>query len=326
MRITDARPLPSWAAELNRYGYQREACIFLLDFELQQPLITAPEAASVRFHFPGHQDVLPVPPRPSLRARPIAQARYERAFRRVQEGLRYGDSFLTNLTFATPVELSGTLEEVYAATEAKYRVLLPGRFVCFSPETFVTVTEAGYLETRPMKGTAPDTAAARRALLESAKEAAEHATIVDLLRNDLSRVASGVAVTDYRYLRRIQAARGGLVQTSSNIGGSLPPDWHAHLGTILHQLLPAGSVSGAPKEATLALIRAAEDGPRGYYCGVAGYYDGFTLDTCVLIRFLESTATGHFFRSGGGITALSDAASEYAELNAKIRLPYRKKP
>ena len=324
VRRSDARPLPSWAAELNRFGRERQACFFLLDFELEAPLITAPDGEGIRFHFPGRPDVPPAPFRPALEAYPIPVDRFERAFDVIQGGLGRGDSFLTNLTFATPVDLRGTLEDVYAATEAKYRVLLAGGFVCFSPETFVTISEAGYLETHPMKGTAPDTAADRRALLASAKETAEHATIVDLLRNDLSRVATGVEVTDYRYLRRIESGRGGLVQTSSKIGGRLPTDWPGQLGTILYELLPAGSVSGAPKEATLALIRAAEEGPRGYYCGVAGYYDGRTLDTCVLIRYLEATPAGYFFRSGGGITALSEAAAEYAELNAKIRLPYRK--
>ena len=326
MRKIDARPLPSWAAELNRYGRERQPCFFLLDFELEAPLITAPDAGTLAFHFPGRPDRPVASTRPAIRARPLGIDRFARAFATIQTGLQHGDSFLANLTFATPVELSGSLEDVYAATEAKYRVFLPGRFVCFSPETFVTVSEEGYLETRPMKGTAPDTATGRRALLESRKEAAEHATIVDLMRNDLSRVAQGVRVTDYRYLRRIEAGRGGLVQTSSNIGGQLTAEWHSELGTLLQELLPAGSVSGAPKAATLALIRAAEAGPRGYYCGVAGHYDGYTLDTCVLIRYLEATPAGYYFRSGGGITAQSEVAAEYAELNAKIRLPYRKKP
>ena len=326
MRKSDARPLPPWAAELNRYGSDRTPCFFLLDFELNQPLVYPAQSPEVRFHFPRRPDMADTAARPSLRPRPIPFAHYDRAFHRIQEGLQRGDSFLANLTFATPVELDGSLEAVYAATEAKYRVYLPGRFVCFSPETFVTISEAGYLETRPMKGTAADTVAGRRELLASAKETAEHATIVDLLRNDLSRVASGVRVTDYRYLRRIETRRGGLVQTSSKIGGWLTQAWADELGAILFELLPAGSVSGAPKAATLELIRSAEDGPRGYYCGVAGYFDGETLDTCVLIRYLEKTPEGYVFRSGGGITAQSDAAAEYAELNAKIRLPYRRRP
>jgi len=226
------------------------------------------------------------------------------------------------LTFPVPVALSCSLEDIYWQSEAKYRIYWPGNFVCFSPETFVTVNEKGYIESRPMKGTALDTDKARAALLNSKKEIAEHATIVDLIRNDLSQVAKGVRVTDYRYFHKIATSRRGLVQTSSKIGGQLAENWKDKLGDILSILLPAGSVSGAPKPATLDIIRSAEGQKRGYYCGIGGYFDGVSLDTCVLIRFIEKRADGsHSFRSGGGITARSSWAEEYAELKAKVRIP-----
>lgn len=248
--------------------------------------------------------------------------KFERAFNLIQSGLRRGDSYLANLTFPTPVDLeAGDLEDVYWATQAKYRILLPNTFVCFSPETFVTIDEFNYLETRPMKGTAANTPEAIASLRGNPKEIAEHATIVDLMRNDLSRVAGGVEVTDYRYLRPLERRGQGLVQTSSRVGGHLPPDWRSQLGQLLYTLLPAGSVSGAPKSATLDLIREAEGGDRGYYCGIGGYFDGRQLDTCVLIRYLEKSGDRYLFRSGGGITALSRLEDEYAEMQAKIRLP-----
>ena len=314
-----------WIAELNRLGRARTPCFFLLDFELRSPLIfpgRAMKDASVRFSFPGRVD----PPRNvkpvTLGSDPVSYARYLRAFDKVQDGLQRGDSFLTNLTFPTPVNCNATLEEIYSATEAKYRVLLPGKFVCFSPETFVTISD-NTIETRPMKGTAPDTPEGIAELLQSPKEIAEHATIVDLLRNDLSRVARGVRVIDYRYLQHVESREGGLVQTSSRIAGELGSNWPEQMGNILGQLLPAGSVSGAPKSATLDLIRLAEGEDRGYYCGIGGYFDGAALDTCVLIRFVERLGKQLYFRSGGGITAYSDPRMEYDELNGKIRLPLR---
>jgi len=320
--------LHEWADRLNTMGAARRPCFFLVDFEQDSPQLWAldEEAADQpQFSFPNRPEIRQPPigllP-PKLIADHITEDTFKTAFDRVQAGLQRGDSFLTNLTFPTPVDLLGSMEDVYWQSEAAYRVLWPERFVCFSPETFVTISETGYLESRPMKGTALDTIPARRALLESPKEIAEHATIVDLIRNDLSQVAKRVRVTDYRYFHKIATSRRGLVQTSSKIGGQLPQQWTTQLGTILQTLLPAGSVSGAPKPATLAIIRQAEGQKRGYYCGIAGYFDGHRVDTCVLIRFIEQSKNGqHFFRSGGGITARSNWQEEYAELRAKIRIP-----
>ncbi len=313
-----------WTDRLNDFGRAGIPCFFLLDFEMRKPLIfssTDVDQHKVRFDFPGRRERIDCQSSIRLVAEPIPFERYERAFQTVRSGLQRGDSFLTNLTFPTPIELTGKLADVYACTAAKYRILLPGEFVCFSPETFVTVNTSNYLETRPMKGTALDNPEAISALLSNPKEIAEHATIVDLMRNDLSRVASGVKVTRYRYVRAIESGAGGLIQTSSKIGGRLPANWASQLGSLMQQLLPAGSVSGAPKSATLDLIRAAEEADRGYYCGIGGYFDGKSLDTCVLIRFVERMGDSYVFRSGGGITAQSDVREEYEELQAKIRLP-----
>lgn len=317
-----------WADRLNDLGRHRRPCFFLMDFEQEMPRIwdLADEAPDQPFFsFPGQPEpshgpagLLPA----NLSAEHVPADEFQRAFKIVQDGLQRGDSFLTNLTFPTPVQLAGDLEAIYWQSEAKYRIFFPGEFVCFSPETFVTINERGYIESRPMKGTTLDTPAARAALLNSQKEVAEHATIVDLIRNDLSQVARKVRVTDYRYFHKIATNSRGLVQTSSKVGGQLPDNWHEQLGTTLARLLPAGSVSGAPKPATLDIIRRAEPGPRGYYCGVGGYFDGRSIDTCVLIRFIEKSVSGnYFFRSGGGITARSNWQEEYAELQAKIRIP-----
>lgn len=317
-----------WANRLNDLGRSQQPCFFLMDFEQQAPKVWVLSEESVDqpfFDFPNRPEltaaprgILPV----NLLADHIAPDAFQRAFQTVQDGLQRGDSFLTNLTFPTPIELAGDLEDVYWRSEAKYRVLLPEQFVSFSPETFVTISPEGYIESRPMKGTALDTPSARAELLHSSKEIAEHATIVDLIRNDLSQVAKRVRVTDYRYFHKVATSSRGLVQTSSKVGGHLPANWRSKLGATLARLLPAGSVSGAPKPATLDIIRRAEPGPRGYYCGIAGYFDGDSVDTCVLIRFIEKTGEGNYlFRSGGGITARSKWQEEYDELKAKIRIP-----
>ena len=109
--------------------------------------------------------------------------------------------------------------------------------------------ENGFIYSYPMKGTIdaslPD---ARERILADRKEEAEHATIVDLIRNDLSQVASEVTVSRYRYIDELQTNRGRLLQVSSEIRGKLPENWKASLGDILFRLLPAGSITGAPKK------------------------------------------------------------------------------
>lgn len=252
----------------------------------------------------------------------VTEERYREAFEIVQSGLKRGDSFLTNLTMPTEVELSTTFEEVYEKSAAPFRIWLKDRFVCFSPEIFVKISEGGTISSNPMKGTAEDSPEGRHHLMTSRKEIAEHATIVDLIRNDLSQVAKRVRVEDYRYIDRIETPRGGLLQTSTKISGQLPANWQAQLGTIIGRLLPAGSVSGAPKPATLDIIRGAEGQDRGYYCGIGLYFDGAAVNSCVMIRFIEQRSGGKlYFWAGGGVTALSHWKEEYAELKAKVRIP-----
>ena len=95
-----------------------------------------------------------------------------------------------------------------------------------------------------------------------------------------------------------------------------------YIGDIIVLMLPAGSVSGAPKSATIDLIKKAEGESRGFYTGVFGYYDGTELDSAVLIRFIESQNGQSYYRSGGGITAYSRCEEEYNEVLKKIYLPF----
>jgi len=153
------------------------------------------------------------------------------------------------------------------------------------------------------------------------KEFYEHNTIVDLIRNDLAMVSTGIRVNRFRYIDRIHTNRKDLLQVSSEISGTLPADFLSHLGEIIFTLLPAGSVTGAPKEKTVQIIRDTEPAERGFYTGICGYFDGTSLDSAVMIRFIENTNKGMTFRSGGGITSLSNVADEYRELIDKVYVP-----
>lgn len=254
-------------------------------------------------------------------ANPISLADYSTSFHKVMAHIRTGNSYLVNLTCITPVLTNLDLQELFYRSAAKYKMWLKDRFVVFSPEIFVRIKE-GVIYSYPMKGTIDATFPnAVQRILNDSKEEAEHATIVDLIRNDLSRVASRVMVSRYRYIDELQTNKGALLQVSSEINGILPAGWQVSLGDMMFKLLPAGSITGAPKKKTIEIIAEAETYERGFYTGVMGYFDGRNLNTAVMIRFLERQGDGLFFKSGGGITAQSDLESEYNEMKQKVYVP-----
>jgi para-aminobenzoate synthetase component 1 len=212
-------------------------------------------------------------------------------------------------------------EEIFYRSEAPYKICLKDQFVCFSPEIFVRIKDE-VISSYPMKGTIDaNIDKAEELLLNDEKEVAEHHTIVDLIRNDLSIVATDVHVDRLMYIDRICTNRGDLLQMSSQISGQLPANYQQSIGTILTKLLPAGSICGAPKPKTLEIINKVESYKRGYYTGVFGVFDGQNLDSCVLIRYLEQDGEQLIFKSGGGITFLSDCQTEYNELIQKVYVP-----
>ena len=297
---------------------------------------------------------------------------YKRSFNIVKSNIMAGNSYLTNLTCRVPVSCNLSLEEIFHRAKGKYKLLLRRKrtqaedkdhlkeenieenltpFVCFSPETFVRI-KGGRIYSYPMKGTLdaslPD---AEKQLMEDRKEAAEHATIVDLIRNDLSRVAEDVRVDKYRYIDVLHTNKGDILQTSSEISGRLPEDYPHHLGEILDAQLPAGSITGAPKDKTMQIIQEAEGYDRGFYTGIMGIYDQGELNSAVMIRFIEEETSpvdfetdGEknfkakegkasegkepkasrelYFKAGGGITSKSDCQREYEEVIQKIYLPF----
>lgn len=250
-----------------------------------------------------------------------SEVEYRAAFDQVQCHLHRGDSYLLNLTAEVPVQVSGSLEEVYQAAGAKYKVLLPDTFVCFSPERFIEIAN-DRLSTHPMKGTlSAELPNARERLLQDPKETAEHYTIVDLLRNDLSMVGRGTTVERFRYLTEIKRKGGDLLQMSSHIQTGLASDWASRLGDIFFTLLPAGSITGAPKQKTVEIIKAVETHQREFYTGVSGvFYEG-KVDSAILIRYIGQR-NGHFYyKTGGGITTQSKWEDEYNEIREKIYIP-----
>lgn len=315
--------------EMNRCGKAGIPFLFGIDFEgihgffVEKPL-NDPSVYFMIGDIGNAQAPLSPIPEPHIKILHSNFEAYQEKFKIVYQGLLRGDSFLLNLTESTPVDLHLTLEQIFYHSQARYKLLFPDRLVCFSPESFVRI-ENNEILSYPMKGTIDATLPdAENRLLQNYKEACEHYTIVDLIRNDLNMVATHVQVKRFRYVEKIHTFQGEILQTSSEISGQLADGWQNELGTLLFKLLPAGSVSGAPKAATQKLIRQTEGVPRGYYTGVFGYFDGRMLDSAVLIRFIEKVNDRFYFRSGGGITINSKAEEEYQEILEKIYLPIRK--
>lgn len=246
---------------------------------------------------------------------------YKKGFDLVKENLRKGNSYLTNYTTKTEIETNLSLHDIFKFSKAKYKVLLPDEFVFFSPETFVEIVD-NKIFTHPMKGTIDaEIEDAENTLKNDPKEKAEHYTVVDLLRNDLSMVADNVNVKEFQRIDYLKTKQKNLLAMSSEIEGEIKTEFQKKIGTILQKLLPAGSILGAPKPKTLKIILEAEQFDRGFYTGIAGYFDGKNLDSCVMIRFIEKDNDKLFFKSGGGITHQSDLISEYEEMKNKIYVP-----
>ena len=307
---------------MNALGKRGEPFLFLSDFKAENieviPL-SALEKEGVKYcinenySYKEHSH--------TLEKSPLSFAAYKQKFAQVIEKIRSGETYILNLTQPTPVETKASLEEIFHLANAHYKLLYKDKFVCFSPEKFVQIRE-NRIHTFPMKGTIDaKIAGAKKKILSDAKEMAEHTMIVDLLRNDLSIVAQDVKVEEFRYITKIDAGERELLQVSSHISGDLGERWQERIGDIFEALLPAGSISGAPKRSTLEIIEQVEGYERGYFSGVFGLFDGKSVDSGVMIRFLQKQGDGYIYKSGGGITLDSDALFEYNELLEKIYLP-----
>jgi len=308
--------------QINSFGKQRRAFLFISDFLAQNiELIPLDELSFHDIEFCINENYVHKKHKNFFKKDVIGYKSYKKKFDKIIEHIKSGNTYLLNLTAPTKIHSDLTLKEIYAHANAHYKLRYKEKFVCFSPEKFVRI-KGSTIHTYPMKGTIDASIEdAKNKILHDEKEMAEHTMVVDLLRNDLSIVASDVKVEEFRYVQKIDSGEKELLQVSSHISGNVGESWHERIGDILSALLPAGSISGAPKKSTLDIIKNVEGYERGFFSGVFGIYDGESFDSGVMIRYVEKTKDGYIYKSGGGITLDSDAKLEYNELLDKVYLP-----
>ena len=308
---------------MNEYGQDKIPFVFLIDFNMQKPdvfRIDELEKNSIWISMPefSNRNINRKTIDFVFEKEPIEFDRYKIAFENVKSAINRGDTFLLNLTFPTCLKTNLSLDKIFEHSKAKYKLKFKDQFVVFSPEPFIQI-KGNKISSYPMKGTMDASIKnAEKRLMDDIKEISEHNTIVDLIRNDLSMVANNVKVEKFRYIEKIKTHEKELLQTSSEISGELPSDWSESIGDLVFKILPAGSISGAPKKKTVKIIQEAERYDRGYFTGVFGYFDGEKLDSAVMIRYIEKQKDHLIYKSGGGITYYSECEQEYQELIDKV--------
>lgn len=243
---------------------------------------------------------------------------YEQAVRQVAEYIRAGDIFQANLSqrFETnlPVDFDAyehylLLRGINPAPFAGFMNLGGIKISSASPERFLTCDAKGRIHTKPIKGTAPRESDPEK-LKASLKNRAENIMIVDLMRNDLSKVCEPASVEVEKLCEVESFAR--VHHLVSTISGNLRPK--KSCVDLLRACFPGGSITGAPKIRAMEIIDELEKMPRGPYCGAMGYIGaGGYMDLNILIRTLVYQNGKVSFNAGGGITADSDPAQEYQE-------------
>jgi para-aminobenzoate synthetase/4-amino-4-deoxychorismate lyase len=256
----------------------------------------------------------------------ITQAQFESDIERIQEWIRCGDTYQINHTY----RINGEFYGVPLALYARLRARQPGRFGAFvreggttilsqSPELFVE-RDGECLRAMPMKGTADAQTESPEQLAGDPKNRAENIMIVDLLRNDLSRVALPGSVTVPNLFHVAQ--HGNVLQMTSTVEAKAKPD--LSLRTLLNAVFPCGSVTGAPKKRSMEIIQELESAPRGYYCGALGWLDpngDFAFSVPIRTLTLDGNdgapQTKFTLGIGAGITIDSDPKLEWQECQIK---------
>jgi len=244
----------------------------------------------------------------------------------IQEYIQSGDSYQINHTY----RISGKTYGSPLALYSRLRERQPGRFGAYishagnyllsqSPELFIA-REGATLKAMPMKGTASALSEVASALSEDPKNQAENVMIVDLLRNDLSRISLPGTVT-VPHLFEV-ARHGDVLQMTSTVQGQVRPN--TSLFDILNAVFPCGSVTGAPKKRSMQIIQELEPEDRGYYCGALGWLDpngdfafSVPIRTVEITEDDESHASTFTLGIGAGITNDSDAKQEWQECQIK---------
>lgn len=257
---------------------------------------------------------------------------YASLIERCRDSISRGDAYQLCLTTRFELELNEQLDmhDVYArlrlATPSHHGGLIMSAGVALasaSPERFLEVSQSR-VRTRPIKGTRPRSvdreadAALRAELLQSEKERAENVMIVDLMRNDLSKVClpGSVAVEELLVVESYAAVH----QLVSTVAGTLAPE--TTVGSLLAATSPAGSMSGAPKLSAMTILHALEGDARGLFGGCFGWVgDDGGLDLAMVIRSIVAHPDGAYVGAGGGITWHSKSADEVAEVGIKARGP-----
>ena len=256
----------------------------------------------------------------------LDEKQYAADIGKIQEYIHSGDCYQINHTYRITGKTYGDPLALYS----KLRDRQPGRFGAYiehddhfvlsqSPELFIA-RDGGTLTAMPMKGTASALSAVASALSDDPKNQAENVMIVDLLRNDISRISlpGTVCVPNLFEVAR----HGDVLQMTSTVQGQIKPE--VSLLDIFNAVFPCGSVTGAPKKRSMEIIQELEPEDRGYYCGALGWLDpNGNFAFSVPIRTVEinkndkSHASTFTLGIGAGITNDSDAAQEWQECSVK---------
>jgi para-aminobenzoate synthetase component I len=291
----------------------------------RSPIVLAPVAPHLNASRPP---TFPVVGHPDLSSS-FSRSAYLAAVARVQEYILAGDIFQANLSQrfegplrTDPLTLYGRLRRLNPAPFAAYLTGPAHAIVSASPERFLRVDVDGAVETRPIKGTTPrgigpeHDAHLGRALTESEKDRAENLMIVDLLRNDLSRICrpGSVRVPELFALEHYSTVH----HLVSTVVGQLEAE--ADAIDLLRAAFPGGSITGAPKVRAMEIIAELEPSRRGVYCGAIGYLSHTgAADTSIVIRSYLLRHDRAYFSAGGGIVSDSEPAAEYDETLDKAR-------
>lgn len=261
----------------------------------------------------------------------ITQEQFEGDIAKIQELIKSGDTYQVNHTYRIHGELSGSPLSAYEILRQKqpgpygaYIEHPDGWVLSCSPEWFLQKT-GNTLMTKPMKGTAKVGESSSEELHDDAKNRAENVMIVDLLRNDLSKISLSGSVK-VPNLFEVQQ-HGDVLQMTSTISSTSKEN--LRLKELLQAIFPCGSVTGAPKKRTMELIQELESEPRNLYCGAIAWFDPSSqaglgdLGMSVVIRTLELEKNQHFQMGvGGGITIDSESADEWHECQTKAGFLY----
>ena len=262
----------------------------------------------------------------------LSRLDYEARVERILDHIRAGDIYQANMTMShrmsrsSNTSASGIYRRLRARSPAPFAAYLgcgPRLSIASaSPERFLRLDRTGLIETRPIKGTRPrgSTPAEddheRQALRTSVKDQAENLMIVDLMRNDLGRVAEigSVRVPTLHEVESFATVHHLVSTVTAQLVPGIGP-----IG-LLRACFPGGSITGAPKKRAMEIIDAVETSRRGPYCGMIGWigFDG-AMDSSIVIRTLTITPDWLIAQAGGGIVADSDPAAEYEEMMVKIR-------